>query len=77
MILEWDLESRLFEVYSQFITLRVYDMIGREMRTLVNETKSPGTYEIEFDGSDLSSGTYYYKLTMGSHFEIRKMVLLK
>jgi hypothetical protein len=52
-------------------------MIGREMRTLVNETKSPGTYEIEFDGSDLSSGTYYYKLTMGSHFEIRKMVLLK
>lgn len=61
----------------QFITLKVYDIIGREVKSLVNETKSPGTYEIEFDGSDLSSGTYYYKLTMGSHFEIRKMVLLK
>ncbi len=58
-------------------TLIVYDVLGREVRTLVNQELSAGTYEAEFDGSNLPSGVYYYILESGSFIESRKMVLLK
>jgi photosystem II stability/assembly factor-like uncharacterized protein len=64
-------------------TLKVYDMLGREVVTLVNEEKSPGNYEIKFDGSNLSSGVYYYRLQIyapwrgGSFSETKKFVLMK
>ena len=60
-----------------FVSVKVYDVLGNEVRTLVNENKPAGSYSIEFDGSDLSSGMYFYKLTTDSFNEVRKMILLK
>ena len=49
-----------------FVTLKVYDLLGREVATLVNEEKPTGIYEIEFDGSDLPSGVYFYQLRVSA-----------
>jgi hypothetical protein len=62
---------------SGFVTLRVYDVLGNELRTLVNEEKSPGDYKIRFDGSNLSSGIYFYVLNAGGKTFCKKMCLLK
>lgn len=61
----------------QFVTLKVYDILGNEVATLVNEYKSAGSYEVEFDASQLSSGIYIYRLTAGSFSATNKMTLLK
>ncbi|MDE3057243.1 MAG: phosphodiester glycosidase family protein [Bacteroidota bacterium] len=61
----------------RFVTLKVYDVLGREVATLVNEQKSPGTYEVQFDGSRLSSGVYFYRLTAGNFVDTKKFVLMK
>jgi hypothetical protein len=58
-------------------TLTIFDILGREVATLVNEKLSPGTYEVEFDGSNYSSGVYFYKLITTEFSETRKMVLIK
>jgi Secretion system C-terminal sorting domain len=62
---------------SGFVSLRVYDVLGKEVATLVNEYKPAGKYEIEFNASNLSSGVYYYRLTAGSFSAVKKMILLK
>ena len=59
------------------VILKIYDLLGREIQTLVNEGKPPGKYFVEFDGSNLPSGVYFYRLTCGDFFETRKMLLLK
>ncbi|MEW6062612.1 MAG: T9SS type A sorting domain-containing protein, partial [Bacteroidota bacterium] len=59
------------------ITLKIYDMLGREVATLVNETKSPGTYEVSFDARNLASGVYLYQLRAGEKVETKRMMLLK
>ena len=61
----------------QYATLKVYDILGNEVATLVDEEKPAGTYEVEFDASKLVSGIYFYKLQAGGFIKIRKMVLLK
>ncbi|MFZ1280201.1 MAG: T9SS type A sorting domain-containing protein, partial [Ignavibacteriaceae bacterium] len=58
-------------------TLKVYDVLGNEVATLVDEEKSAGSFEIEFDASELSSGIYFYKLTAGTFVETKKMILLR
>jgi len=60
-----------------FITLKVFDVLGNEIATLVREEKPTGTYEFEFNGIALPSGIYFYRLQTGSFIETRKMVLLK
>lgn len=60
-----------------FVTLRVYDVLGKEVTTLVNEEKPSGSYEVEFDGANLSSGVYYYRLKAGDFVETKKMILIK
>ena len=60
-----------------FVNLKVYDVLGNEITTLVNEEKPAGIYEVEFDGVNLSNGVYFYQLTAGSFVETKKMVLLK
>jgi len=60
-----------------FITIKVYDVLGNEITTLVNEEKPAGSYEVEFDGAVLPSGIYYYQLRAGSYIETRKMVYIK
>lgn len=54
-----------------------YTILGNEIATLVNEEKSPGEYEVEFVGSELSSGVYIYKLTAGSFSSAKKLVIIK
>jgi len=58
-------------------TLKVYDLLGNEVATLVNEEKQPGIYEVEFDGTGLPSGVYFYQIRAGSFIETKKMVLIK
>ena len=58
-------------------TLKVFDVLGNEVATLVDEVKSAGIYEIEFDAENLSSGIYFYKLQTGSLIETKKMILLR
>lgn len=62
---------------SIFVTLKVYDVLGREVSTLVNEVKPLGEYTFTFDASDLPSGVYLYQLTSGTFVQTKPMVLLK
>jgi hypothetical protein len=62
---------------SQFVTLKVYDILGNEVVTLVNEVKPAGEYEVEFSATSLPSGIYFYNMRVGSYVETRKIVLLK
>jgi photosystem II stability/assembly factor-like uncharacterized protein len=61
----------------QFVQLKVYDVLGNEIATLVNEEKSAGNYELEFDGTTLPSGIYFYQLKAGSYIATKKMVIMK
>lgn len=71
--------------FSSFISLRVYNVLGKEIATLVNEEKPAGSYEVNFSAEDLTSGIYFYKLQAGDpesssgqgFVEIKKMVLIK
>ena len=63
--------------HSSLVTLTVYDILGREVATLVNEEKPAGNYEVEFDGSGLSSGIYFYKIRAGDYKSVKKMILMK
>ncbi|MFA6540522.1 MAG: M14 family zinc carboxypeptidase [Bacteroidota bacterium] len=60
-----------------FVTLKVYDVIGKEVATLVNTEQTTGNYSVTFDGSGLSSGLYFARLQNGSRFLLKKMVLMK
>jgi photosystem II stability/assembly factor-like uncharacterized protein len=60
------------------VMLKIYDILGRELQTLLNENLSPGMYEVTFDGSNLASGIYFYKLSINNEqLATRKMILLK
>jgi hypothetical protein len=59
------------------VRLKVYDMLAKEVSELVNSYQEAGRYEVTFDGSSLSSGTYFYKLEAGSFVEVKKLVLIK
>jgi len=58
-------------------SLKIYDITGRELETLVNEALQPGTYEVTFDGSKLTSGVYFYKLVTVDYTETKKMLMIK
>ena len=59
------------------VSLKVYDVLGNAVATLVNEEKQPGEYEIDFDASKLSSGVYFYQLKAGSFVQTNKMILMR
>ncbi|HAY33581.1 MAG TPA: T9SS type A sorting domain-containing protein [Ignavibacteria bacterium] len=59
------------------VYIKIYDMVGREVKTLVNEFKTAGRYSVTFSGSDFASGVYYYKIKAGEFEQVRKMILLK
>jgi serine protease AprX len=59
------------------VRLKVYDLLGKEMATLINEARESGEYEVEFEGSSISGGVYIYTLTAGSYSASRKLILLK
>jgi hypothetical protein len=60
-----------------FVSLKVYDVLGNEVATLVNKEKPAGSYEVEFDGTDLPSGIYFYQLKASGFIETKKMILIK
>lgn len=62
---------------SGFVTLKVYDMLGREVVNLINENKTAGNYSVDFNASSLSSGAYFYRLEVNGFVDTKKMMLLK
>jgi hypothetical protein len=62
---------------SELVTLKIYNILGKEVMTLVNEVKNAGTFEVQFDASNLSSGAYFYRLETGNFVETKKMMLMK
>lgn len=62
---------------AQFITIKLFDLLGREIMNLVNEKRDAGRHQIEVDGSDIPSGVYYYTLTAGSFSATKKLILIK
>ncbi len=59
------------------VTIKVYDLIGREVATLVNEVKQPGTYTAQWNANSFASGVYFYKMNAGNFTDIKKMILMK
>jgi len=64
-------------IKTEIVLLIVYDILGREVATLVNEEKPAGSYEVLFAGNDLTSGIYFYQLNAGVYSETKKMILLR
>ena len=62
---------------SERIVLKVYDLLGKEIATLVNQKLNPGSYELTFDAGNIPSGVYFYRLEAGDYMETRKMLLIK
>ena len=62
---------------NSFVILKVYNVLGNEVATLVSERESAGKYEVNFDASKLGSGVYYYTLRADNFVQTRKMILLK
>lgn len=60
-----------------YVTIKVYDVLGKEIITLVNEEKPAGNYEVDFNAEDLSSGVYFYQLQIGDFISTKKMILLR
>jgi len=77
--------ASLLELSSRLITLKVYDVLGNELATLINEEKEAGIYEVEFNATNITSGIYFYRLTAGdpststgqSFTATKKMIILK
>lgn len=59
------------------VEIRVYDMLGKEVQTLINEVKNPGSYNIMFNAANLSSGVYFYRIVAGNFTDVKKMTLVK
>ncbi|PJA97981.1 MAG: hypothetical protein CO128_09705 [Ignavibacteriales bacterium CG_4_9_14_3_um_filter_30_11] len=60
-----------------FLTLNIYDVTGREVKILVSEFKSVGSYSVDFNASNLTSGIYFYRLTSENFTQVKKLVFMK
>ncbi len=70
-------EIRYSIAVNSFVELKIYDILGNEVKTLINQKQNAGKYSFEFDGSNFSSGTYFYRIRAGDFMETRSMILLK
>ena len=61
----------------QFVTLKIYDLLGNEVTILVNEEKPAGAHEVDFNAARIASGIYFYTIKAGSFVQTKKMVLMK
>ncbi len=59
------------------VTIKIYDITGREIKTLLNDTKTAGYYSVMFDASGMSSGVYFYKIQIDGFSEMKRMLLVK
>ncbi|HSP87840.1 MAG TPA: T9SS type A sorting domain-containing protein, partial [Ignavibacteriaceae bacterium] len=64
-------------INSEYVTLKVYDILGKEIASLVNEEKPAGSYGVEFNAAEVSSGIYFYKLQAENFIDVKKMMLIK
>jgi hypothetical protein len=62
---------------NSFATVRVYDLLGREVATLMNEEKSAGSYTVQWDATHIASGVYFYRLQAGAFSDTKKLLLLR
>ncbi len=62
---------------TEIVKIKVYDILGKEVKTLLNEYKEPGTYQLRFDAKDLPTGIYFYKIKSGNFSETKKMILAR
>jgi len=62
---------------SEMVTIRIYNILGQMVRTLVNQNESAGTHTVSFKADDLTSGIYFYSIQAGSFNQVKKMMLLK
>ena len=76
-VISYQLPASGGEAVSSFISLRVYDVLGNEVAILVNEKQNAGSYEVEWNAGNFTSGIYFYKLTTGDFAETKKMTLIK
>jgi len=60
-----------------FVSLKVYDVLGKEVANLVNGVRNPGSYIVDFNASHLSSGVYFYRIEAGEFTQVKKMLLIK
>jgi len=65
------------EVDKSFVSLKIYNVLGEEVATLIENIQVPGRYQVEWNGNNNASGIYFYRLTYGNNVEIKKMILLK
>lgn len=59
------------------VSIKVFDVLGKEVTTLVNEIKQPGSYDVEFNAANLSSGVYFYRIQSGDFRDVKRMVVIK
>ena len=71
------LSAQVEGVGGMMVSLKIFDILGKEVAVLVNEQLQPGSYEVTFDGSSLPSGIYFYQLRTGEYIEVKKMLLVK
>jgi hypothetical protein len=64
-------------ILSYRVSLKVYDVLGQIVATLVDETRAPGAYDAQWDATDVPSGLYFYRLQAGSFSDVKKMMLMK
>jgi hypothetical protein len=78
-IIKYNLPSSLQggESGVRLVTLKIYNLLGKKLATLVNEQQAPGNYEVKFNGSNLASGVYIYRLQAGNFVSTKKLMLLK
>jgi hypothetical protein len=62
---------------AEFVTITIFDMLGKKVETLVSERKNAGYYDVSFDGTSLASGMYFYKIEAGNFTDTKKMILIK
>ena len=62
---------------ANYVSIKVYNLIGKEVAVLVDEQKQAGKYKLQFDGSGIPSGVYFYRIQAGSYSETKRMILLK
>ncbi|MCP5061569.1 MAG: T9SS type A sorting domain-containing protein [Ignavibacteriae bacterium] len=65
------------DISQSFVTLKVYDLFGKEIAVLINKQQNPGSYSVKFDASELSSGIYFCKLMANNFSQTKKMIVLK
>ncbi|HEY5534362.1 MAG TPA: T9SS type A sorting domain-containing protein [Ignavibacteria bacterium] len=75
--IKFDIKKSVVSNQYSVVILKVFDILGKEVATLLNEKLQPGTYEVTFDGSLLASGIYFYKIVAGNFTQVKRMVLVK